>query len=85
MAKVGYTEERPGVKSSIRLVFLSGMIWAMIFTSVGAFVFKWSYGEIIAVFTGISAPFIGIKIGQKPMETRAAKKNEGEDNPGETT
>lgn len=73
MPKVGYTEERPGVKSSIRLMFLGGMFWAMAFTTLGAFVSKWSSGEVIAVFAGISAPFVGLKIAQKPMENRAAR------------
>jgi hypothetical protein len=66
--KVGYTEERPGVRSANRLAFLGGIAWAVAFTTVGTFLFKWGAGEIVAIFGGLSAPFFALKLIQKPME-----------------
>ena len=66
--KVGFFEEKSGVRSITRVTFLGGVIWACVFVTIGTFFFKWSSGEIIAVFGGISAPFFALKLIQKPME-----------------
>jgi len=56
--------------SSTRLMFIIGLIWSMVVTTVLAFVMKWSAGEFIAVFTATSGIFVGLKLGQKPMEKK---------------
>jgi hypothetical protein len=66
--RVGFLEEKPGVKSSNRLIFIVGVIWSMVVSTVMLLVFKWTAGEFIAVFTSTSAVFFGGKLIQKPME-----------------
>jgi hypothetical protein len=65
-----FFQEENGTKSSARLVFLGGMIWSVLFTTAGTFILKWTPGELIAVFSAASAVFIGLKLGQKPMESK---------------
>jgi hypothetical protein len=65
-----YFQEANGTKSSTRVVFVIGIMWSIMFTSLGAFILKWSPGECIAVFTATSAVFVGLKLGQKPMEAK---------------
>ena len=64
----GFFQEDTGAKSSARLIFAIGMVWAMAITTVMSIVMEWSPGELIAVFTSTSAVFVGLKLGQKPME-----------------
>ena len=61
--------------SSARLMFVIGISWSILFTTAGAFMLKWTPGEIIAVFTAVSAVFVALKLGQKPMEN--SKENVG--------
>jgi hypothetical protein len=49
-------------------MFVIGLSWTILFATVGAFMLKWTPGEIIAVFTSTSAVFVALKLGQKPME-----------------
>lgn len=60
--------EGPDGKSSTRLMFVVGMLWAMVITTIMAFSMEWTPGEFIAVFTATSGIFVGLKLGQKPME-----------------
>lgn len=62
-----------GNYSSARLMFVVGLSWSIVFTSLGAFMLDWTPGEIIAVFTAISAVFVALKLGQKPMENNETK------------
>jgi hypothetical protein len=54
--------------SSARLMFVIGLSWTILFTTYGAMGLKWTPGEIIAVFTALSAVWVALKLGQKPME-----------------
>jgi len=54
--------------SSARLMFVIGLCWTILFTTYGALALKWTPGEIIAVFTALSAVWVALKLGQKPME-----------------
>lgn len=69
-----YLKENNGQHSSTRLMFVIGMIWAMATSSLFTYLFKWSAAEFILVFTTISGTFIGLKLGQKPMENKNSKK-----------
>jgi hypothetical protein len=60
--------------SSARLMFVIGLAWTIVFTTYGAIGLKWTPGEIIAVFTALSAVWVALKLGQKPMENAAYKK-----------
>jgi len=68
-----FFKENNGQSSSTRLIFFIGMIWAMVTSCVFTFMFKWSAAEFILVFTTISGTFIGLKLGQKPMEKKKEK------------
>lgn len=67
---MSYLTEENGHKSSNRLMFVIGLIWAMAFTTIMAISQKWEAGAIIAVFTSLSGVFVGLKLGQKPMESK---------------
>jgi uncharacterized membrane protein YfcA len=68
MKRVGIFEEKPGWHSVNRVIFFAGCIWTMLFVTAGAFLLKWSPGEIVAVFSGLIVPFVGLKLVQKSME-----------------
>lgn len=64
-----FFNEKNGQSSSTRLIFFIGMIYAMTFTAFYAFSgVKPGTGEIIALFTAMTGVFIGLKLGQKPLE-----------------
>lgn len=65
-----FLKEITGKTSSLRYIFVIGMLWSMLFTSVMTVIMGWEPGEIIAVFTSNSAVFVGLKLGQKPMEKK---------------
>jgi Na+-driven multidrug efflux pump len=64
----GFLQSDNGNFSSARLMFVIGLSWCIVFTTLGGFILKWTPGEIIAVFTATSAVFVALKLGQKPME-----------------
>ena len=64
----GVFESSPGNISSARVMFVIGVIWSMVMTSLGIFLMSWGSGESIAFFAATSGVFIGLKLGQKPME-----------------
>ena len=57
-----------GKQSSTRFIFVFGMLWSMALTTILAFSANLEVGGIIALFTGTSGVFVGLKLGQKPME-----------------
>jgi uncharacterized membrane protein YfcA len=73
-----FLQEENGNYSSARLMFVIGLSWVMLFTTLGTFMLKWTPGEIIAVFTAISAVFVALKLGQKPMENNNNKEESRE-------
>jgi hypothetical protein len=74
MNNTGFLETQPGNFSSTRLMFVVGLSWSILFTTYGAIALKWTPGEIIAVFSAISAVFVALKLGQKPMENKTEPK-----------
>lgn len=65
-------ESGTGQKSSTRIMFVIGLIYAMIFTACYTFISEPmpDVASIIALFTAMSGIFVGLKLGQKPMETK---------------
>lgn len=61
-------KETGGGSSSTRLMFIIGLAWAMISSSLFTYIMEWSSTEFISTFIGTSGVFVGLKLGQKPME-----------------
>jgi hypothetical protein len=65
-----FNESGTGQPSSTRVIFVIGIAYAMIFTALYTFLsdpFP-EVASIIALFTAMTGIFIGLKLGQKPME-----------------
>jgi hypothetical protein len=71
--KVGFLQAHDGGKSSTRLIFVIGSVWAMGLTTFLA-VQGIEVPVLIAFFSAIEGVWIGLKLGQKPMEGK--KKDE---------
>lgn len=65
-----FFKEENGRDSSARLIFIIGMIWSMLFTTILTFVAQLEVTSIIALFSANSGVFIALKLGQKSMETK---------------
>lgn len=62
-----FFEGTDGGKSSTRLIFVIGSIWNMALCSY--LVFEGiEAGALVATFSAIEGVFVGLKLGQKPME-----------------
>jgi hypothetical protein len=70
---MNYLKDNNGQSSSTRLMFVIGIFWAMITSSIFTFMFEWSAAEFILVFTSTSGTFIGLKLGQKGIENKTPK------------
>jgi hypothetical protein len=68
MAKASFLQSDNGNFSSARLMFVIGLAYDMVITALGLFILEWSSGEAIAFFSAVSAVFVALKLGQKPME-----------------
>jgi len=66
---MGFLTEASGGKSSARLIFIIGSIWTMLLTSYLA-LHGTESGILIAVFGSLQGTYIGLKLGQKPMEQK---------------
>ena len=69
-ARIGFLKGADGGYSSTRLIFVIGSIWNMglcsylvIFGDIGA-------GALVATFSAIEGVWVGLKLGQKPMEEK---------------
>lgn len=67
---MSYFKESNGQNSSVRLIFVIGMIWSMLISTVVLFATKCTALEFVTVFTATSGVFIALKLGQKPMEVK---------------
>lgn len=75
MKDKGLFSEPNGKKSSNRHIFMVGMVWAMLISTV--YLFRtWDATNFVLIFTAISTIFVGLKLGQKPMEQKFEQKNE---------
>ncbi len=72
--KIGFFQEAENQWSITRLIFFIGMLWAMTMTSIVV----WKHPDMNAIdiglaFSGLSAPFVLNKVGQKLAESKADK------------
>jgi len=67
--KIGFLQEEEGVFSVNRLIFMVGSFWTMALVTYFALTGS-STGEVLAVFAGMQGTLIGLKLGQKAMETK---------------
>jgi uncharacterized membrane protein YhaH (DUF805 family) len=68
-----YLKDNNGNDSSTRVAFWYGILWSTVFTTIYAFVTHLNVGEIVALFTGLSASFFGLKLIQKNIENKSDK------------
>jgi hypothetical protein len=71
--KLGFLREVGGGYSSTRLIFVIGSIWAMGLTTYMA-IKEASVPSLIALFSALEGVWVGLKLGQKPMENNGSKK-----------
>ena len=70
---LGFLNEDNGQRSMTRIIFFIGSIWAMALTTFLA-VTGTEPGILIAVFGSLQGTYVGLKLGQKPMEEKKSKK-----------
>jgi hypothetical protein len=63
-----FLQSSPGHFSSARLMFVVGLLWSMVMTTVGLLILRWEVGAACAFFGSTSGTFIALKLGQKTME-----------------
>jgi len=68
MGTIGFFQESPGNNSITRVVFFIGCIWAMALSTIFIFTRIVTVGEVVALISGNIAPFLAMKLIQKPME-----------------
>jgi len=61
--------EDNGQRSITRVIFLLGSLWAMALTTYLA-LSGTEPGILIAVFGSLQGTYVGLKLGQKPMEQK---------------
>jgi len=66
---VGFLREESGGFSSTRLIFVIGSIWNMAICSF-LVLDGIESGALVATFSAIEGVFVGLKLGQKPMENK---------------
>jgi hypothetical protein len=66
---VGFLSTSDGGRSSTRLIFVIGSVWAMGLTTFLA-VQGIEVPVLIAFFSAVEGVWIGLKLGQKPMENK---------------
>jgi len=71
--RVGFLQDSNGDFSIMRAIFGTGMIWAMFITSYMLIAKNTSVELGIALFTALSAVFVGLKLGQTQMENNKSK------------
>jgi hypothetical protein len=64
-----FLEGADGGKSSTRLIFVVGSVWNMVLCSYLVFD-GIEAGALVATFSAIEGVFVGLKLGQKPMENK---------------
>ena len=71
MADTGYLQEENGTSSVTRVMFVILIIYAMFMTTIVYF-HAYDYVAALAMFSAITGLAIGLKLGQKPMESKAS-------------
>jgi len=67
---MGYLKEENGRSSSTRLMFFIGSAWTMLICSYLVVIKDITPASLIATFTAMQGVWIGLKLGQKPMEQK---------------
>lgn len=67
---MNHLKEGNGKESATRWVFIIGMLFSMVVPTTLTLLLGWSYEAFIAVFLSTSGTYIGLKLGQKPMEQK---------------
>lgn len=78
MKKVGIIEEKPGVKSANRLMFIVGLLWLMAIISYGVIEKGWSPSDSSILFGSVAVILYGGKVAQKSMEKNSPGAEEPE-------
>lgn len=68
--KTAYLKEPNGQHSSTRLIFFIGSIWVMGICTYLVITHSIEAGGLVAVFGSLEGVFVGLKLGQKPMENK---------------
>ena len=66
---MGFLSESTGVSSAARLIFVIGSVWTMLLCSFFA-IKGIEPVTLVIVFSSMEAVWIGLKLGQKPMEQK---------------
>ena len=67
---MGFLTEANGRDSSARLIFVIGSIWTMMLVTYFAIFTDTTPTTLIIVFSSTEAVWVGLKLGQKPMEQK---------------
>jgi hypothetical protein len=67
--KTGFLRGGDGMNSSTRLIFVVGSVWNMLLCSY-LVIDGIEAGALVATFSAIEGVFVGLKLGQKPMENK---------------
>jgi hypothetical protein len=73
--KTTFFKEANGNDSSARLIFIIGSLWNMA-VSTYLLVIGTTPAIVLAFFSGVEAVLIGLKLGQKPMESKEESKED---------
>ena len=73
METTGFLKDGDGGFSSTRLIFVIGSVWAMGITTYLA-TRGVDIPVLIAFFSAVEGVWVGLKLGQKPMEKNNSKK-----------
>jgi hypothetical protein len=67
---VGFLKGADGGYSSTRLIFVIGSVWNMGLCTYLVIAGEISPGALVATFSAIEGVWVGLKLGQKPMENK---------------
>ena len=70
---MSYLKEDNGKFSSMRAMFVIGLLWSMAISTLMTLWLEWQSGEFIAVFLATSGVFTGSKLAQKALEDKQKK------------
>jgi hypothetical protein len=67
---MGFLKESNGTDSAARLIFVIGSIWTMLLCTYFAVFSEIQPTTLVIMFSSMEAVWIGLKLGQKPMEQK---------------
>ena len=69
---MGFLREATGGFSSNRLIFIIGSLWTMLLCTYLVIFTDITPGALVATFSAMEGVWVGLKLGQKPMEQKQA-------------